>query len=201
MEGKFKDQVESFRVIDARFIYEFKGGHIRGAENFGSWNEEDFLAEFFPSSLEPKTLACKESFSQGHDLKRRILIFHCEFSSVRGPKLMRFLRERDRDQNRDSYPALHYPEVYLLHGGYKAFFGLYPQLCEPQSYIPMNHPEFIKEERKFHKRSRTWQAGGSVSRTGHLQFTRGQSKRDFEKYKRSISDSLCPGKKSLFKTT
>jgi hypothetical protein len=27
------------------------------------------------------------------------------------------------------YPALYYPEVYLLHLGYKEFFQFYPELC------------------------------------------------------------------------
>lgn len=34
----------------------------------------------------------------------------------------RFLRQKDREQNKEHYPALNYPEVYILHGGYKAFF-------------------------------------------------------------------------------
>ena len=32
---------------------------------------------------------------------------------------MRFLRSKDRDAHQDSYPVLHYPEMYLLDGGYK----------------------------------------------------------------------------------
>ena len=51
-----------------------------------------------------------------------VLIFHCEFSSERGPKMYRFLREQDRELNKDSYPKLNYPEVYVLEGGYKAFY-------------------------------------------------------------------------------
>ena len=34
----------------------------------------------------------------------------------------RFLRQQDRDANKDCYPSLHYPEVYLLEGGYKVFY-------------------------------------------------------------------------------
>ena len=54
--------------------------------------------------------------------KRHVLIFHCEFSSERGPKMYRFLRSQDRELNKNQYPALLFPEVYLLHGGYMAFF-------------------------------------------------------------------------------
>lgn len=35
----------------------------------------------------------------------------------------RFLRNRDREINKDSYPSLTYPEVYILHGGYSNFFN------------------------------------------------------------------------------
>ena len=33
----------------------------------------------------------------------------------------RFLRSQDREMNKNNYPQLHFPEVYLLHAGYKAF--------------------------------------------------------------------------------
>lgn len=52
--------------------------------------------------------------------KRIVIIFHCEFSSERGPRMCRFVREQDRAMN--EYPALHYPELYILKGGYKDFF-------------------------------------------------------------------------------
>lgn len=54
--------------------------------------------------------------------KRVIVIFHCEFSSERGPSLLRFLRNQDRALNEEVYPNLHYPELYLLEGGYKSFY-------------------------------------------------------------------------------
>ena len=54
-----------------------------------------------------------------------VLIFHCEFSSERGPKMSRFLREQDRELNKDHYPRLNYPEIYVLEGGYKAFYEKY----------------------------------------------------------------------------
>ena len=90
------------RIIDARYCYEFEGGHIRGAENFGTWDEEAFLTEFFPPSLEAKILTPKPKWvAEGNDEhsckendKREILIFHCEFSSARGPALMRLLRKK-----------------------------------------------------------------------------------------------------------
>lgn len=35
----------------------------------------------------------------------------------------RFLRNKDRDVHYHMYPKLFYPELYLIEGGYKAFFG------------------------------------------------------------------------------
>jgi len=47
---------------------------------------------------------------------------------------MHFLRNKDRKAHSDSYPLLYYPEMYLLHGGYKVS---YPALtnCVSISYV------------------------------------------------------------------
>ena len=85
-------KVGSYRIIDARYDYEFEGGHIRGASNFGGCAEDDFKEEFLPDSLGPKfeDLTNKENESAAPGLE--ILIFHCEFSSARGPNMLRCLR-------------------------------------------------------------------------------------------------------------
>ena len=88
LRGKYDDKIASYRIVDARYCYEFKGGHIRGAENFGSWDEEAFFNEFLPKNLGPR-----ESIPNKEE-KVRIIIFHCEFSSARGPTLMKLLRQR-----------------------------------------------------------------------------------------------------------
>lgn len=202
LAGKYRSKIAKVRIIDARYCYEFEGGHIRGAENFGAWDEEAFLKEFFPANLKAKQFTAaankkdenasssqtadadsktkdedtsnigNKNSSGGNDCNngdeegREILVFHCEFSSARGPALMRKLRSMDRELNKATYPALHYPECYLLHEGYKVFFENYPELCEPNGYLPMAHPNFTHEERKFHKKSKTWAGGGAtVART------------------------------------
>jgi hypothetical protein len=35
------------------------------------------------------------------------------------------------------YPKLHYPEIYILQGGYSGFFAHHKERCEPQSYVAM----------------------------------------------------------------
>ncbi|KFM72834.1 M-phase inducer phosphatase 2, partial [Stegodyphus mimosarum] len=60
--------------------------------------------------------------NSGKKEKGSILIFYCEFSSERAPNMIRFLRGKDRDMNKDCYPFLYYPELYLIEGGYKAFY-------------------------------------------------------------------------------
>lgn len=83
---------------------------FQGALNL---HQEDQVEEcFFKQPILPK---CPE--------KRVLLVFHCEFSSERGPRMCRFVRERDRVLN--EYPNLHYPELYVLKGGYKDFFPLH----------------------------------------------------------------------------
>lgn len=78
VNGDFKNTVNSFRVIDCRYPYEFEGGHIRGAENL--YTEDDVYRALMSTKTETATVEPVEP-------KRNIIIFHCEFSSHRGPKL------------------------------------------------------------------------------------------------------------------
>ena len=75
INGSYDDVIDSYRIIDCRYPYEFEGGHIKGAEN-------KHLHEHILDLL-------KEAANE-----RQVLIFHCEFSSERGPKMLRFLRDR-----------------------------------------------------------------------------------------------------------
>ena len=79
--------------------------------------------------------------------QRSILVFHCEFSSERAPRQLRYLRACDRTRN--PYPRLHYPEIYLLKGGYKEFYHTYKELCVPEEYLPMLDDRYNKEYKLF----------------------------------------------------
>lgn len=73
-----------------------------------------------------------------------VIIFHCEFSQHRGPKMYRALRGIDREMHIKFYPQLFYTEVYLLEGGFKEFFREYPSLCEG-TYVPMTDKGFKED--------------------------------------------------------
>jgi len=73
--------------------------------------------------------------------------------------MLRFLRSKDREVNKENYPALHFPEIYLPDGGYKTLFNEHPQLCDPISYRPMLHSEHSADLRHFRTKSKSWTAG------------------------------------------
>ncbi|KAJ6240709.1 cdc25-like protein phosphatase twine-related [Anaeramoeba flamelloides] len=123
-------------VIDCRFDWEYEGGHIAGAKN---WN--------VPRVLFHK-LFCKE-------IRENVcLVFHCEFSQHRGPKMCKLLRRTDRKIN--VYPNLHYPQLYVLEKGYKEFFkhsDRSKKFCCPQGYRKMLNKQYQtqmhEDSRKF----------------------------------------------------
>ncbi|XP_009976527.1 PREDICTED: M-phase inducer phosphatase 1, partial [Tauraco erythrolophus] len=140
LTGKFASFIKECVIIDCRYPYEYEGGHIKGAVNLHM--EEDVEDYLLKKPIQPA------------ENKRVIVVFHCEFSSERGPRMCRFVRERDRLGN--EYPNLHYPELYVLKGGYKDFFSRCRSFCEPQSYRPMHHKDFKEDLKRFRTKSRTW---------------------------------------------
>ena len=56
-----------------------------------------------------------------------IFIFFCEFSSERGPKMYNFFRNHDRSVNK--YPNLHYPQSYVMRGGFSQFHENFKFFC------------------------------------------------------------------------
>ncbi|KAF2884553.1 hypothetical protein ILUMI_21618 [Ignelater luminosus] len=135
VKGEYDHELTSYKIIDCRFPYEFDGGHIKGAINL-------YTKEHIVDML-------NECEHLGH-----ALVFHCEFSSERGPGLYRFLRKLDR--NRNEYPKLNYPELYLLDGGYKNFFQQHADLCVPHSYKPMLDPQHQADLRFFKAQSKSF---------------------------------------------
>eukprot|EP01101_Sappina_pedata_P000787 TRINITY_DN10970_c0_g1_i1.p1 TRINITY_DN10970_c0_g1~~TRINITY_DN10970_c0_g1_i1.p1 ORF type:complete len:696 (-),score=111.21 TRINITY_DN10970_c0_g1_i1:122-2209(-) len=125
------EQVKGYVIVDCRYEYEYNGGHIRGARNL--WTEDRFEDHFMKSP----------QYSTNND--NLAIIIHCEFSQKRGPQMAKFLREWERNNN--AYPYLRFPSVYILEGGYKAFFAKFPNHCVPEAYTPMEHDNFTNEFR------------------------------------------------------
>lgn len=121
--GAHKPQYDSYCIIDCRFEYEFKGGHIGSALNICS--REELELEFIQDIRPYPTL----------------LIFYCEFSAYRSPLMASHLRNCDRISNYEEYPNLFYPDILILEGGYKSFFDKFPHLCYPCNYVRMNSTE------------------------------------------------------------
>ncbi|OWK54526.1 M-phase inducer phosphatase 2 [Lonchura striata] len=136
LTGRYSSFVERSVVVDCRYPYEYQGGHIKGAVNLP-------LQRDVEKSLLEQPIVAQDAG------KRVIVIFHCEFSVERGPKMCKFLRERDRSCHR--YPQLHYPELYVLNGGYREFFFQFPDHCEPRDYRPMQDPAFREELHRFRR--------------------------------------------------
>ncbi|XP_033756264.1 M-phase inducer phosphatase-like [Pecten maximus] len=146
LNGQYGDVIRSYRIIDCRYPYEFESGHIKGAENL-------YTNEMIDKLLHQGTSPTSSSS------KRDVIIFHCEFSSARGPRMSRLLRKLDRELNIDHYPLLNYPEVYLLHEGYKAFYHTCQEHCEPMGYMPMLHSNHTSDLRHFRSKSKSWCVG------------------------------------------
>ncbi|KAK7467081.1 m-phase inducer phosphatase [Stygiomarasmius scandens] len=133
LNGVYESKIHDYHVIDCRFDYEYSGGHISRAVNINTTAAVEELL-LGPSLLKPKPSV------SGDPAKKTVLIFHCEFSAKRGPTFAKHLRSKDRAMNNIVYPKVHYPELYILEGGYSAYFKRSPHSCEPRGYVSMDDP-------------------------------------------------------------
>ena len=117
LDGVYDECFDSLFIIDCRYNYEYQGGHIKGAQNI---NSPEKLESLFFSKIVP----------------RATFVFHCEFSHNRGPQMAGIFRSIDREKNKERYPELFYPNVYILDGGYKEFYAEHKEFCEG-GYTPM----------------------------------------------------------------
>ncbi|XP_061179615.1 M-phase inducer phosphatase-like [Saccostrea echinata] len=157
VNGEFDDVIGSYQIIDCRYPYEYEAGHVKNALNLYKESDAETILSF------------KEN--QGdNEGKRHILIFYCEFSSERGPKMYRNVRKADRAMNQDQYPKLNFPEMYLMHNGYKCFFENQKRFCEPEDYKPMLHKEHAQDLRHFRAKSKSFAAGEKRKKASRLSF-------------------------------
>ena len=136
--GKYNDLITDVKVIDCRSIEEYSAGHINNAYNVPVSHskcdrsrcndsvEEALESIFFPVVPDALTTA---------------IVFYCEYSSHRGPTGAAKLKKLDSDKLKNqksnfNSPMRHYPQVYVLEGGYKDYFQKFPDDCCPKGYLP-----------------------------------------------------------------
>ncbi|CCU99255.1 unnamed protein product [Malassezia sympodialis ATCC 42132] len=137
-----------YQVVDCRFAYEHEGGHIINSVNLNSLEQltQHFLKPghgLHANRDMPERTQSGMADSCG-DTRKFVLIFHCEFSQKRGPSMALALRQADRSLASD-YPRCHFPDVYVLEGGYAEFFQHCPDLCEPRAYVSMDDPRHLEK--------------------------------------------------------
>ncbi|KAI0059081.1 hypothetical protein BV25DRAFT_1167038 [Artomyces pyxidatus] len=133
LDGAYNGQIASYKVIDCRFDYEYNGGHVPGAININTTVAlEDLLLGQNAMKPTPST--------SGQGGLKHILVFHCEFSAKRAPTFAKHLRSKDRALNNHNYPNIHFPEVYILEGGYCQYFKESSTRCQPPAYVRMDDP-------------------------------------------------------------
>lgn len=167
---KFCQYFDDLIIVDCRFKFEYDGGHIENAINVSSIDElED---AFFNENI------VNHSPLEFNSLNRKLIVFHCEFSSVRGPTKAKQLRSLDRHLSGEFYPNLYYPDVVVLEGGYKYYYDSEIKFQKSLSYIGMNHPlykeecdrnmDLFRKERELSRKSSRGSSCVSLSRkTSH----------------------------------
>jgi hypothetical protein len=144
-------------IIDCRYQYEFDGGHMRVPPHLADWievlhiapHESDKAMDLLFNGGGARALP---PMSLGQD--RVCAIFHCEFSQRRGPDMYRKVRGEDRRRvPNERYPDLFYPEMYVMHSGYKRFWETCPDLCEPREYVAENDERFTQDCERFSRMS------------------------------------------------
>jgi M-phase inducer tyrosine phosphatase len=58
------------------------------------------------------------------------------------------LRAKDRSMNNHVYPRIHYPEVYILEGGYCEYYKQSASRCQPCAYVTMDDPVHAASRRE-----------------------------------------------------
>ncbi|POW13420.1 hypothetical protein PSHT_07698 [Puccinia striiformis] len=124
-------------------LYEYDGGHIREAINFDDKETaESMLLQggLFEGGDRDVPIPSESGKPDPNgETKKVVLVFHCEYSAMRAPTVAKHVREQDRHKNMTYYPALHYPEVYILEGGFARYFAHSPQHCDGD-YVRMDDP-------------------------------------------------------------
>jgi len=137
-------------IVDARYAYEFDGGHIKGALNIPKEDDVSWQTKL------------KEEFFNGNQLNensvKTVVVMHCEFSSKRGPALFHWFRKYDRELNK--YPDLFYPHLYIMKNGYSRFYNTFAKEAKRDVFGPVrsyrheNDGDFDNKNKSIRRRKR-----------------------------------------------
>ena len=130
-----KDCIDSKRhikIIDCRYPFEHKKGHLNGAENI--WNEKK-LFEKYP--VDNRSYTCPF-----------ILLFYCEYSTKRAPEMAMKLREADIQYSVQG--ELVYNNIFVIDKGMKGLFRHLRSYCFGE-YIEMKDKEFDCEKNYYRR--------------------------------------------------
>ena len=129
LSGCHNKEYDRVLLVDSRFYYEFEGGHIRNAVNISTPSQLYQILSFEKGANQPKLRIMDV---------RTLIVFYCEYSHKRSPTQRTHIisLDRQRQDERGDFGRVHYPEMYLLEGGYKSFYAKYPHYCEPRGYVP-----------------------------------------------------------------
>lgn len=136
--GKYSDTITNVTIVDCRSIKEYTAGHIINAINIPVPHSNGSKFRYLSGVYEALE---KNFFPPASNAQSTAVIFYCEFSSYRGPTGATMLKKLDsnklKEQNsRFGSSARHYPQVYVLEGGYSSYFQTFPDGCFPRAYLP-----------------------------------------------------------------
>lgn len=73
---------------------------------------------------------CNQAANQCKCKVTPMMVFHCEFSQKRGPRMFEYAKEIDHSQSFGQ--NLSFPHMFLLNKGYERFWNTFPELCCPE---------------------------------------------------------------------
>lgn len=154
-------------IFDCRFFYEYSAGHICSSINLLERRQlESIYSRQVAIQRKEKMISDPNNECSDYE-KSACLIFHCEFSTVRGPAWATLLRNIDRHRNSRFYPKLDFENVYILDGGFHSFYEKYPNMTtggyrpmddqniDGHSYLRECQRKFEREIGEQHKGSKT----------------------------------------------
>jgi len=173
LRGELREKIDKFLIIDCRYDYEFRGGHIKGAVNIC---ERKTIELFFIANCHSH--ATHATSTAAPSLPQKVaIIFHCEYSQRRAPCAWKFIRQLDRElATKHNHWTLCMPDIYVMEGGFKKFVDTsghddLMRTCEGNApnknfYVSMWDPAFKLDLKKSEANwKRSWERKKHQSRS------------------------------------